>query len=219
MSETEHQGVVAMTETPPPVSRSMGAEPPLDWSNFEGPKRNLEWKPDDRDLIYTAINFRDDEWGDADEDAGQQIVERLLAAWKSAAISEQITFENAVRLLKERDELRAGIKRLSDEEELCDETAGDDPFSMVRLAAKLAVAEDDLSGAKHTAKNALSDMRYWRNQYEELSTDRLADKIEDLIAEFGDDPKAALECVSEHLQLRRHAGRAALAAQASEGGL
>lgn len=37
------------------------------------------------------------------------------------------------------------------------------------------------------------------------TADRLADKIEDLIAEFGDDPKAALECVSEHLQLRRHA--------------
>lgn len=37
------------------------------------------------------------------------------------------------------------------------------------------------------------------------AADRLADKIEDLIAEFGDDPKAALECVSEHLSLRRHA--------------
>lgn len=32
----------------------------------------------------------------------------------------------------------------------------------------------------------------------------LADKIEALIAEFGDDPKAALECVSEHVSLRRH---------------
>lgn len=34
--------------------------------------------------------------------------------------------------------------------------------------------------------------------------DKLADKIEDLIAEFGDDPKAALQCVSEWLDLRRH---------------
>lgn len=48
------------------------------------------------------------------------------------------------------------------------------------------------------------------------TADRLADKIEDLIAEFGDDPKAALECVSEHLQLRRHAVRAR-AALATEG--
>jgi len=37
--------------------------------------------------------------------------------------------------------LEAGIKRLSDEEELCDETTGDDPFSIVRLAAKLAACE------------------------------------------------------------------------------
>ncbi|EHK77735.1 hypothetical protein SM0020_12445 [Sinorhizobium meliloti CCNWSX0020] len=56
----------------------------LDWSNFEGPKRNVEWKPDDQDLIYTAINYRDDEYGDADEDVGQQLVERLLAAWRSS---------------------------------------------------------------------------------------------------------------------------------------
>ena len=41
----------------------------------------------------------------------------------------------------ERDQLRTGIKRLSDEEELCAETTGDDPFSLVYLAAKLAKAE------------------------------------------------------------------------------
>lgn len=35
------------------------------------------------------------------------------------------------------------------------------------------------------------------------SPDQLADKIEDLIAEFGSNPKAALECVSEYLQMRR----------------
>ncbi len=58
----------------------------LDWSNFEGPKRNLEWKPDDQDLIYTALNYRDDEYGDKDEDAGQQLVERLLDAWRRSAL-------------------------------------------------------------------------------------------------------------------------------------
>ncbi|QGJ74205.1 hypothetical protein [Sinorhizobium meliloti] len=79
----------------------------LDWSNFEGPKRNVEWKPDEQDLMYTAINYRDDEYGDQDEDAGQQIVERLLAAWRAAVISEQLTFEISARLLKERDEARA----------------------------------------------------------------------------------------------------------------
>lgn len=86
-----------------------GKEQPLDWSNFEGPKRNVEWKPDDQDLIYTALNYRDDEFGDQDEDAGQQIVERLLAAWRSSVISEQLTFEISARLLKERDEVRATL--------------------------------------------------------------------------------------------------------------
>ena len=44
-----------------------------------------------------------------------------------------------------------------------------------------------------------------RAEKAEAEIERLADKIEDLIAEFGDDPKAALECVAEHLSLRRHA--------------
>lgn len=44
--------------------------------------------------------------------------------------------------------LRAGIKRLSDEEELCAETTGDDPFSLVHLAAKLAATESDLRGMR-----------------------------------------------------------------------
>lgn len=56
----------------------------LDWSNFDGPRRNVEWAPNDQDLIYTALNYRDDDYGDADEDVGQQLVERLLSAWKRA---------------------------------------------------------------------------------------------------------------------------------------
>lgn len=75
--------------------------------------------------------------------------------------------EKARKLAEENSELRAGIKRLSDEEELRAETTGDDPFSMVYLAAKLAAVEHDLAGAKHVAKNALSDLQYWRDQYKE----------------------------------------------------
>lgn len=41
----------------------------------------------------------------------------------------------------EIERLRTGVKRLSDEEELCAETTGDDPFSLVYLAAKLAAVE------------------------------------------------------------------------------
>ncbi|WP_026618314.1 hypothetical protein M728_000350 [Ensifer sp. WSM1721] len=67
----------------------------LDWSNFEGPKRNVDWRPDDQELIYTAINYRDDEYGDQDEDAGQQIVERLLAAWQRERDFTHRIIENA----------------------------------------------------------------------------------------------------------------------------
>ncbi len=42
------------------------------------------------------------------------------------------------------------------------------------------------------------------NRRDNSATEHLADKIEDLIAEFGDDPTAALQCVSEYLDLRRH---------------
>lgn len=45
----------------------------------------------------------------------------------------------------EIERLRTGIKRLSDEEERCSETTGDDPFSLVYLAAKLAAAENRIS--------------------------------------------------------------------------
>lgn len=34
--------------------------------------------------------------------------------------------------------------------------------------------------------------------------EKLIDAIENMISEFGDDPKAALECISEHLNLWEH---------------
>ena len=52
----------------------------------------------------------------------------------------------------EIDTLKMGIKRLSDEEELCAETTGDDPFSLVYLASKLAAREaenDQMAGVIH----------------------------------------------------------------------
>jgi len=60
----------------PQPSGPVGA---LDWSTFNGPVRNTSWAPDLQELIYTALNYLDGE-GDADEDAGEQIIERLLAA-------------------------------------------------------------------------------------------------------------------------------------------
>lgn len=52
----------------------------------------------------------------------------------------------------EIERLRTGIKRLSDEEELCAETTGDDPCSLVYLAAKLAKAEAENEQLRSDAK-------------------------------------------------------------------
>lgn len=50
--------------------------------------------------------------------------------------------------------------------------------------------------------------RCWNADFEaqqaKQEDERLEDKIEALIAEFGDDPAAALQCISEHISLRRH---------------
>ena len=53
----------------------------LDWGDFEGIRINAEWDPDDQDLVYTALNVYEGE-GDMDDDAREQIIERLLAAWR-----------------------------------------------------------------------------------------------------------------------------------------
>jgi len=52
----------------------------------------------------------------------------------------------------EIERLRAGIKRLSDEEELCAGATGYDPFSMVYLAAKLARMEAENERLRADAK-------------------------------------------------------------------
>ncbi|RWX78301.1 hypothetical protein EPK99_06640 [Neorhizobium lilium] len=69
----------------------------------------------------------------------------------------------------------------------------------------IALEKDENRDVRDQLSVILPDIAAKDAQIERLreDTERLADKIEDLIAEFGDDPKAALECVSEHLQLRR----------------
>ena len=56
----------------------------LDWSGFQGIKINKEWMPDDQELIYTALGVYEGN-GDMDDDAKEQIIERLLAAWQRSS--------------------------------------------------------------------------------------------------------------------------------------
>jgi hypothetical protein len=60
----------------------------LDWTGFKGVLINKEWLPDDQELIYTAMGVYDRD-GDMDEDAREQIIERLLAAWKRAVAGRE----------------------------------------------------------------------------------------------------------------------------------
>ena len=89
--------------------------------------------------------------------------------------------------------LRAGIKRLSDEEELCAETTGEDPFSLVYLAAKLASSETeraeqwrlrrDAEGSRDAACAAADALRMERD--EARTALKLAiDHIEHMAAHF-----------------------------------
>jgi hypothetical protein len=55
------------------------------WSYNTLPERtgNVDWQPDLQDLIYTAINHVEGDYGDADENCAEQVIERLVLAIKS----------------------------------------------------------------------------------------------------------------------------------------
>lgn len=71
-------------------------------------------------------------------------------------------------LTTEIERLRSGIKRLSDEEELCAEATGNDPFSMVYLAAKLAKAEAEIKALQIDASNHAADAETVRRERDDL---------------------------------------------------
>lgn len=88
--------------TPAPQSPPSGeeGEVELDWSTFDGPTLNPGWTPDLQELIYTALNVLEHN-GDEDDDAAEQIIERLLQALRSATTAE-----------RERNEARAALTSL-----------------------------------------------------------------------------------------------------------
>lgn len=97
------------------------------------------------------------------------LVERLRGyrpqnEWGDGVVEHTICNEAA----DEIERLRTGIKRLSDEEELCAETTGDDPFSMVYLAAKLAKAEAQVKVLKVDASNHAADAETVRRERDAL---------------------------------------------------
>lgn len=66
----------------------------IDFSKWELntlPERtgNVRWQPDLQELIYTAINHVEGDYEDADENAAEQVIERLVLAIKTLLREEQ----------------------------------------------------------------------------------------------------------------------------------
>lgn len=74
------------------------------WTYNTLPERtgNLGRQPDLQDLVYTAINHVEGDYGDADENAAEQVIERLVLAIKA--------------ILKQRQSQQASIRREALEE-------------------------------------------------------------------------------------------------------
>lgn len=77
---------------------------------------------------------------------------------------------------RERDELRVGIKRLSDEEELCSETDDGDAFDLVRLAAKLARSERKTRDVERELTDTQTAIHAMSEDHEELKA-KLAEAL------------------------------------------
>lgn len=83
-------------------------------------------------------------------------------------------------LQAENERLRAGIARLSDEEELCSETTGDDPFSLVYLAEKLARAETRATAAEaeiQALRKKIDNACEWHWPADDTSSDMCTDGV------------------------------------------
>ncbi|MGE6739755.1 hypothetical protein ACQKGC_05715 [Allorhizobium pseudoryzae] len=78
----------------------------LDWTGFKGIQRNKEWLPSDQDLIHTAMNVYDGE-GDMDDDAREQIIERLLFAWQNAELAAATSNAHRHELLQQVERYRS----------------------------------------------------------------------------------------------------------------
>jgi hypothetical protein len=115
-------------------------------------------------------------------------------------------------------ELRTGIKRLSDEEEMLAETTDGEEFTLVSIAAKLAKAEADRDAAKERCAAAVDDY----NNSLAMCTE-LAKALKDIAAprECGCSP--VCHCMSEESLLiesdtMRDIARSALASYREESG-
>lgn len=160
-----------------------------------------------------------------------------IRAQRARAEAAEAELDSRARALDEAEaevkRLRTGIKRLSDEEELCAETTGDDPFSLIYLAAKLAAAEKSNADQEQLREKGEAEVKRLRNKVaaRALTDAQLIDEVyavDDVIdAGFGEGGGSPGEWWYERAdeleherkrrelesQLQQHNSRTALSAQ------
>ncbi|MGA0604926.1 hypothetical protein ACO2Q0_02915 [Phenylobacterium sp. VNQ135] len=97
MTSQDIQGLIEPAPTPGGIDFS-------NWTYNTLPERtgNVGWRPDLQDLIYTAINAVEGDYEDADDNAAEQVIERLVLAVKSL-------LGDLDTLKRENEELRLAI--------------------------------------------------------------------------------------------------------------
>lgn len=124
----------------------------------------------------------------ADEDYGRQWCQHNV--WDEA--TEYVRADLLSDVSEERDRLREALSE-------CQTQAVKDGNEISNLRAWQAGA----ISCREAEEGRITEYKAETDRLREENT-RFEDKIEDIIAEFGADPLAALQIISEHISLRRH---------------
>lgn len=106
-AECDGQDAVPVTgQLPVGTASPQPEQAVLDWTGFKGIQRNREWLPTDQELIHTAMNVYDGD-GDMDDDAREQIIERLLFAWQNAELAAATSNAHRHELMQQVERYRS----------------------------------------------------------------------------------------------------------------
>lgn len=125
-----------------------------------------------------------------------------LSPWLMAPLARS-AMDSSQAYAKQLDEMRQALNKIND---IRNSIIGFQTMNWSEHIYPLVAAleEAGITGAGYPASRANVGTMLDRTLAAEAEADALANKIEDLIAEFGHDPVAALQCVTEWLELRSH---------------
>lgn len=83
------------------------------WTYNTLPERtgNIGWRPDPQDLIYTAINHVEGDYEDADDNAAEQVIERLVLLVKQLLSDADAQAAHLSHLHEENERLSIDARR------------------------------------------------------------------------------------------------------------